>query len=148
MSPSVARKSFLLILLVSVPCALYPFWVTFTLYQGVANKADSISFDSASYYLLLASVFWPMALLECCGRNPDLKCIASICSRVRRHAGAIIMGWFVACLIFGTIGMWVAPVLLEGRGYTACENANSISRVSKGESLIFVLGSCTDMVEK
>lgn len=58
MPPKTARYILIFLVIAAIPCTLYPLWVTFFLYQAITNGVQSITFDTADYFFLIASVFF------------------------------------------------------------------------------------------
>ena len=129
---------------VSIPATFYPFYQTLSLATSVNNAIPIIKLDTGYYYLLLMSVFWPMMLIEILGQREKEQVCSTLTKWLLEKAGGIFIGWFITCLAMGFLGSWAAPAYLESQGYYACKNPDSISRVGRGQSIIFSLSPCSE----
>lgn len=135
MSPKTARLGFTFITLISIPLSIYAVVSTANLIHFIAIHAAPILFDSSNLYFILASVFWPMALAEYTGTKEKMRWFRDILPTV-------LIVWFVSCIAIGALGNWALKTTLEAEGYVACKNPQSISRISRTESLIYRLDGC------
>jgi hypothetical protein len=103
--------------------------------QSIADKQSAITYDSGTYYLLLLSVFWPASYIEYTGRTKGIEAVAPFASK-------LILFWFLATLLLANVIPWLVEHQFESHQYVACENPASITRVARGESLIYKKHSC------
>jgi hypothetical protein len=103
--------------------------------QAIDDKLPAIPFDTGTYYLLLMSVFWVLAVVQILGvRNKS--------NSAPKWAGAWLLGWFIFCLLLANVIPYQLTQSLIASGYVPCDNPAEISRVSRGESNIYQLDTC------
>jgi len=100
--------------------------------DAIHQKHTEIDFDSGIYYLLLMSVFWPITAVEFIG-------LVNAQHRLVQHSQVVIIAWFIVMLILSHIIPYQLTHKMQGAGYIAYDDPAEISRVSKGESLIYKL---------
>lgn len=141
MSPTTAKYLLYAFAALSVPVTVYPIWITTYLYQAITHGDTQINFTTSDYYFCVASIFWPMAMIEYLGQRTK-KDDNKKPHWLIKHAGGVIMSWFFTCLTIGLAGGWAVPKILEKNSYHSCPNPDSISRTGPGQSLIFSLTPC------
>jgi hypothetical protein len=133
MSPEVAQRIFLLFNLVAVLAVAYFVHDIVFVTSELANKQPVIPLDTGISYLLLMSVFWLLSLVQYVGRRNKQHFVI-------RWSNQLVIGWFIATLLLA----YFIPVFLQARlqqaGYIPCDDAQVVSKISRGASLIFVHG--------
>lgn len=141
MSPEAAKAIFYILSVVSIPCTIFPLWASISLFRDIADGLPLIPFDTAFFYLILMSVFWPMAAIELIGSRP--KGSRSTGQQwLLDHAGITITVWFMSSIVIATVTSYATPHIASKAGYYQCSNPDSVSRKGRGESLIFSLARC------
>lgn len=131
MSPKTAQLVFVFLNILAVFSVGYLVYDIYRVEQALQQQQPFIAYDSGVSALLLMSIFWLLSLVQYTG----LKHKASI---IYRHAGMLLMGWFIGSVIIAYLIPFVQKNSFEHAGYFACSNPASISRVSRGSSLIYV----------
>lgn len=147
MSPKAAKIGIYGLWLISVPCTIFPFWVVLTLINAITVEQPLIHIDTAAFYLLVMSVFWPMAAIEFIGSgSPNSR--GTIERWLLNHAGITITAWFVISLTISSVSSLITPTIISQFDYVACTNPDSVSRKGRGENLVFSLGPCTSLKQQ
>lgn len=123
-----ALAAFNLIALVALGYVVYELVYVNT---SIADQQLSIRYVTGTSYMLLMSIFFLFSVVEYAGAKKRF-------SWLLRHASQLVIGWFVLTLVLAFLIPFVMQNRLEKAGYVGCENPRVISRVSRGESLIYV----------
>lgn len=121
--------------LLAFPAVIYSFYGIVETQQAIMRMDDQIPHDSGTYYLLLMSIFWVFTFVEIAGRRQMLKPIT-------RWAGPLVLGWLILGLVVANIIPYWLGRSLTSAGYIACHDPKEISRVGRGESLIYQKTPC------
>ncbi|MAD73987.1 MAG: hypothetical protein CML20_04180 [Rheinheimera sp.] len=105
--------------------------------QAIAKQEEIVFYDSGISFLLLSSVFWALSLIQYLGLRKSENTIY-------RHASVFLVGWFVASLAIAYSISIVQKSRLEEASYLACDAPESLSRVSRGKSLIYIKSEESD----
>ena len=119
----------------AIPAVLFAIYEPIRIYEALEINADIIPFDSGTYYFLLASILWLISALEFIESKWQPSWLA-------HRASHFIAGWFIFCLILANIIPYYLEQKITDAGYISCHNQDEISRVAKGESLIFQKLDC------
>ena len=92
---------------------------------------DSIPFDSGRYYVLLATVFWVLTLIQYVGLKRGVAAISG-------WAAPATIVWFAGTLALAYFVPSFMSDELTSAGYHAVDDPSEVSRISRGASLIFV----------
>jgi hypothetical protein len=135
MSKKTAKIMIIILNLLAIPAVLFTVYDAIRIYDSVEFNVDIIPFDTGTYYFLLASILWIISALEIIQSKWPAKWFA-------QRTSQLIAGWFIFCLIFANIIPYHLEKKLTDAGYVSCHNQDEISRVAKGESLIFQKSDC------
>lgn len=119
-------------------------YLVFDIYRverSIAKQEDIIFYDSGISFLLLSSVFWALTLIQYLGLRKSENTIY-------RHASVFLVGWFVASLAIAFSIPQLQKSRFEKTSYVACDDPKSISRVSRGKSLIYIKSKESDTNSK
>ena len=84
------------------------------------------------------SIFWVLSFIQFAGlRNAD--------SKVLTYANPVVVLWFIGILILANVFPYYLHSRFESAGHIKCKDPREISRASRGESRIYVKGSCKDV---
>ncbi len=145
MNPKTAKVIITLLGVVSIPTALYPFIEAYNVFSQVQGAADYVTFDTGVFFLTLMSVFWPINLFQWIGQKKSMSAKKPSTStfhyaklKALEFAGVILVAWFIATIVIANVGGNIVKSRLLENGYVACDDLSEISRISRGESFIFV----------
>lgn len=130
MKPKTAQLVFVFLNILAFFAVAYLVYDIYRVEQALQQQ-PVIEYDSGISALLLMSIFWLLSLVQYTG----LKHKTSV---IYRHAGLLLMGWFIGSVIVAYLIPFVQKNRFEHAGYFSCSNPASISRVSRGSSLIYV----------
>ena len=137
MDPKKAQIFFVIANILAFPVVGYAFYDFYVVKTALANGELQIPFDSGIYYLLLGSVFWVLLVIQTIGRkNPN--------SKLLKYASPILVIWFISILVLANVLSAYLVGEFESAGYVKCDDPAEVSRVSRGESSIYVKGSCPE----
>jgi hypothetical protein len=132
-----AQIFFIITNFLAIPVVGYAFFDFYAVTTAIANGKPQIPFDSGTYYFLLMSIFWVFLIVQQIGlRNPK--------SKVLEYANSLFIIWFIAMLVLANVIPFYLQNKFESAGYTKCHNPAEVSRISRGESSIYVKGNCPD----
>jgi len=135
MPVALAQGVFVLFNVLALPLVVYALYEPVRIITALHAGTDPISVDSGTQYLILMSVFWPMFGLQIAGLKGRLGFVG-------RWGSKILIGWFIACLIIATLLPVGLHSLLEKSGYSVCPDPAEFSRLSVGDSLVYVKHAC------
>lgn len=118
------------ICLAAVAGAAYVIYDIISISNAIANQQAVIPFDSGSAYLLLISVTWPCMYIELSSR---IRGITSI----TKNSTKVIVIWFLATILLANVIPWYLKYEFSRNGYLACKDPAEISRLARGESIIY-----------
>lgn len=131
MSPKIAQRAFIGLNMLACLAVGYLLSDIYRVEHALQQQPFTIRYNSGLSFLSLSSIFWLFSLIQFLGlRNSD--------SIILRHANAFIVAWFIATLIISYSIPQLQKSRFEKASYIACDNPKSISRVSRGKSLIYV----------
>ncbi|SEA80273.1 hypothetical protein [Alkalimonas amylolytica] len=131
MKPKTAQLVFVFLNILAVFAVGYLVYDICRVEQALQQQQPVIAYDSGVSAVLLMSIFWLLSLVQYTG----LKHKTSI---IYRHAGLLLMGWFIGSVIIAYLIPFAQKNRFEYAGYFPCSNPASISRVARGSSLIYV----------
>lgn len=131
MSPIVAQRVFLLFNLIAVLAVAYVANDIIAVTSGLAEQWSVIPLDTGISYLLLMSVFWLLSLIQFVGRRNKQHFVI-------RWSNQLVIGWFIATLLWAYVIPLILQQQLRQAGYIACDDPQVVSTISRGASLIFV----------
>lgn len=134
MNPKVAQSIFVALNIFSIFAVAYVAYDFIDVSSAVKKKEDFIPFDTGAYYLLLMSVFWVFSVIQYAGINNKY-------SNILKHANQIVVFWFVLMLALANLIPYYLTNKLDEAGYKKCKDPAEISRVAKGESLVYIKSS-------
>ncbi len=103
--------------------------------NALSAKEVIIHFDTGVNYYLLMTIFFILSGIQYAGlKNEE--------SKLYKNANKILVFWFIFILIFANLISYYIVNKFEVTGYTKCSDSREISRVAKGESSFYTLGSC------
>lgn len=135
MNKKTAKIIMIVLNLLAIPAVFFTAYDAVRIYDAVEINADIIPFDTGTYYFLLASILWLISALEIIQSKWQSNWFA-------QKASHVIAGWFIFCLILANIIPYHLEKKITDAGYIPCHNQEEISRVAKGESLIFQKSDC------
>ncbi|MCG8427117.1 MAG: hypothetical protein MI754_07170 [Chromatiales bacterium] len=121
--------------ILAFPAVIYAIYTAVAVHQGIRQGDEAIPLDTGTYYLLLLSIFWIFTIIEIAGRKGNGK-------SVQHWAGPLVLGWFIGGLALANIIPYWLEQSLTDAGYIPCHDPAEISRVSRGESLIYQNRPC------
>lgn len=131
MSPKTAQSAFIGMNLLACLAVSYLGYDIYRVEHALQQRAEIIAYDSGISFLLVSSVIWALSLIQYMGLRQSNNI-------VYQHASLFLVAWFVVTLVIA----YSIPQLQKSRfnkaHYIACDNPNFVSRVSRGESLIYV----------
>jgi len=137
MNQKTAQIIFVIFNLLALPIVAFTGYEFCTVNAAINQKNEIIPFDTGIYYLLLASVFWIMALIQTVGKRGEQGA-----KLVEKYASMILIGWFIFMLAAAN----AIPYYLQGRiqnlGYYTCDDPKEISRIARGSSIIYSKNKC------
>ncbi|KKO45284.1 hypothetical protein WG68_11205 [Arsukibacterium ikkense] len=131
MSLKTAQVAFIGLNLLACMAVGYLGYDIYRVEQAIRLQAEIISYDSGNSFLLLSSVFWLFSLIQFLGLRKSK-------SIVFKRANEFVLAWFIATLVIAYSIPQLQKSRFEKASYVACDNPRSISRVSRGKSLIYV----------
>ena len=131
MSNTAKLWAFIAFNIIAVMAVVYVVYDLITVNAAIENLKPTVRYVTGTSYMLLMSVFFLFSAIEYAGAKNKLLW-------VRSYSNQLVIGWFIATLIFAYFIPVVMQSRLEKAGYVACDNPQVISRVSRGKSLIFV----------
>ncbi len=137
MSARVSQALFILFNLLAIPVVIFAIYDIVLVFDGVRTESEIIPLDTGSQYLLLISVFWVLACLQFAGMR-------GFTGFVKRWGSMIVIAWFIICLVVAGLMPIGLRSMLEKAGYKPCQDTAYVSRISRGDSLIYVKSSCPD----
>ncbi|WP_372625389.1 hypothetical protein [Arsukibacterium sp.] len=131
MSPKTVQLAFIGLNLLACLAISYLGYDIYRVEYALQQRAEVIAYDSGISFLLLSSVIWALSFIQYMGLRQSKNIVC-------KHASMFLVAWFVATLVIA----YSIPQLQKSRfskaSYVACDNPKSISRISRGESLIYV----------
>ena len=131
MSPKTAQLTFIGLNLLACLAVGYLGYDIYRVEHALQQRAEVIAYDSGVSFLLLSSVLWSLSLIQYMGLRQSNNIIY-------QHASMFLVTWFVATLVIAYSIPQLQKSRFEKASYVACDNPKSISRVSRGKSLIYV----------
>ena len=135
MNKKTAQIIFFILIILSVFAVAYVIYDFININEAIVLKERIIPFDSGVYYFLLMSVFWILGFIQYVGlKNPE--------SKVFKYANFVLVLWFVLMLFLANLIPFYLTNKFETAGYIKCDDKSESSRVAKGESVFYKIGSC------
>lgn len=135
MNQKTTQFFFVTLIILSVFVVAYVVYDFITVTNAVEVKNSVILFDSGTYYLLLMSIFWVLGVIQYSGlRNKE--------SKILKFGNQVIVIWFIFTLLLANLIPLYLANKFEEAGYVKCKDIREISRVSRGESIIYKIGAC------
>lgn len=131
MSPKTSQLAFIGLNLMACLAVGYLGYDIYRVEHALQQRAEVIAYDSGVSFLLLSSVLWALSLIQYMGLRQSNNIIY-------QHASMFLVAWFVATLVIAYSIPQLQKSRFETASYVACDNPRSISRVSRGKSLIYV----------
>lgn len=126
--------------LISTPTVGYTVYVFYSNYTAINAHKQTIPMDSGTYYLLLMSLFWLLAIIQYMGQKNERG------KRwVGKYAGATLIFWFIGNLILANLLPYYLQNKAENLGYIKCDDPREINRTARGASYIFTTTGCADI---
>lgn len=135
MTQKTAQIIFLAFNFIAILAVAYAVYDFIRVTAAVDRSEEVLPFDSGTYYLLLMSVFWVLSIIQYVGlKNKH--------ARLVKYSNQILIGWFLSMLLLANLIPNYLSNKIEDAGYIKCIDPREISRVSKGESILYIKGSC------
>lgn len=136
MSKTTAQIIFVILNMLAVLAVSYAIYDFVSIYTAIDAGIPQISFDSGTYYLFLASIFWIFAVIQILGKKGE--------GRSLKFASLFVVAWFVAMLLLANVLPYYLQNRFEQAGYTPHDNPREISRVAKGKNMIYIKSETTE----
>ena len=135
MTQKTAQIIFVIFNLIAILAIAYSAYDFISVSDAVEKREDVVPFDSGTYYLLLMSLFWVLSIIQYAGlKNKQASLL--------KYGNQISVGWFLFMLLLANLIPNYLSNKLEDAGYIKCVDPQEISRVAKGESNLYIKGSC------
>lgn len=136
MSPRMAQIILWVINLLALAGAVWCAQDYLRVFYAIRAGMDTIPFDSGRYYVLIATVFWVLTLIQQVGLKRGVAAISG-------WAAPVTIAWFAGTLALAHFVPSALSDDLKSAGYQAVDDPREVSRISRGASLIFVKAAQT-----
>ena len=126
--------------ILSVPIVYYTVYTGLEVLESLHNKEPQILFDNGLFYYLLITIFWLFFIIELLGYTKYI-------GRIKEWLAPAIIGWFGITLLLAILLPEILHQKFVSAGYHACDDPAEISRISKGENVIYTLSTCRQAIE-
>ena len=109
-------------------------WDVFSIIIAIEQGADTVYLDTATYYLLVVSVFFWFSLVSYVGQKTKMAMLAD-------YAFVVAAVWVVFTLALGYAIPHYLQHELETAGYEASADPDDMHRLFVGESLVYRMNS-------
>jgi len=136
--------------LLAIYAAALPIHQLLVTASEVQSNVIIFEYDSGCYYLFVATVFWPVTAFYWAGltvlnhKTSKGSIKHKMALSIYNYGNAIIVIWFIICLVLANVIPLLDAYRFEKSGYYACQDVRVISRVSRGESVIYVKTPCKE----
>ncbi|HEY9051240.1 MAG TPA: hypothetical protein VIQ03_06825 [Gammaproteobacteria bacterium] len=135
MTQKTAQIIFIIFNILAVVAVGYAAYDFINIISSIQTDKDVIPFDTATYYLLLMSVFWVLSLIQYKGiRNEKAK--------ILKYANQLLIAWFLIMLMLANLIPYYLTHKLEEAGYVGCDDPREVSRVGRGASYLYFKHGC------
>ena len=117
--------------LLAVAASVFCVWDFFSILQAVDNNNSPLYLDTATYYLLVLTVFFWFSLVSYFGQKTSMKKIVD-------YAFSVAALWFVITLGLGYAIPFYLQQKLESANYVSHADEEDVSRLFIGKSLIYL----------
>ncbi len=135
-----AQIVFVIFNLLAIPVVIFAFYEYFQVNAAMVRKDEVIPFDTGTYYLLLASIFWVMWVIQYIGKRDE-----SGARFVDKYANFILIGWVIGILVLANLVPYYLQEKIHKLGYIACDDPREISRIAKGASILYSKAGCANL---
>jgi hypothetical protein len=129
-----------LFFLAAIPACIYPIYDSIVIIKKINDDAQTLGFDTGSFYLLFMSLMITIKVVEWLS-------VKNKGGFAAQHAGVILLSNFITVAILAPVLSFGMVWHLESSGYVKCADPTSISRISRGESYIFKFKNCGTLTE-
>jgi hypothetical protein len=138
MSPRSAQIIFIVFNILAIPVVGFAVYDFIYVKSAIANGEHQIPFDSGTYYFLLGTLFWLLLIIQIIGKKNHE-------SPLLKFGNQIVITWFIGILILANLIPYYLQQTFVDAGYVKCDDPAEINRIARGESSIYVKGSCKDI---
>jgi len=140
MNQKTAQIIFITFNLLALPIVAFVFYEFYQVNSAISRLDETIPFDSGLYYLLLASVFWVMGIIQYVGKKGGQGK-----QYVEKYASVMLVGWFIGILVSANLIPFYLQEKINKLAYIPCDDPREVSRLAKGVSIIYSKTDCNDL---
>lgn len=137
MTTEVSKKLLNTLYFFSFLATVYVIYDFFRILTECFNRNINIEFDTGTFYFLLISPFWGIGIIEY-SILKSWKCSAFLKSIA---AKVLVLGFIISLALANIVPLFLMTVL-EGNGYRKCILEQFVSRVARGEYVLYSLDNC------